>query len=109
MALVNLGDVSRYGHVHFDHAQRVSAFTEKNNQSAVGWINAGLYRLNAALFKNWAGQPFSLERDLLVMLVQNRLLTAVPLQTDFIDIGVPADYHRFCRWVATGRQNPLCN
>jgi D-glycero-alpha-D-manno-heptose 1-phosphate guanylyltransferase len=46
---------------------------------------------------------------LFLTLVQSRHLTAVPLQTDFIDIGVPADYHRFCRWVANGRQNPLCN
>lgn len=109
IAVVNLADVSRYGQVHFDHAQRVSAFVEKNGQCAVGWINAGLCHLNAELFNNWGGQPFSLERDLFAALVQNRRLTAVPLQTDFIDIGVPADYHRFCRWVATGRQNPLCN
>jgi D-glycero-alpha-D-manno-heptose 1-phosphate guanylyltransferase len=109
MAVVNLADVSRYGQVHFDHAQRVSAFVEKNGQCAVGWINAGLCHLNAELFKNWDGQPFSLERDLFATLVQSSRLTAVPLQTDFIDIGVPADYHRFCRWVATGRQDPLCN
>jgi len=109
MAVVQLADVSRYGQVHFDHAQRVSAFAEKNGQCAVGWINAGLCHLNAELFKNWDGQPFSLERDLFSTLVQNRRLTAVPLQTDFIDIGVPADYHRFCRWVATGRQDTLCN
>lgn len=109
MAVVNLSDVSRYGQVHFDHAQRVTAFAEKNDQSATGWINAGLCHLNADLFKNWNGRPFSLERELFATLVQNSRLTAAPLQTDFIDIGVPADYHRFCRWVATGRQKPLCN
>ena len=109
MAVVNLADVSRYGQVHFDQAQTVTVFAEKNAQSAKGWINAGLCHLNVEIFKRWDGQPFSLERDLFSTLVQNRRLTAVPLQTDFIDIGVPADYHRFCRWVATGRQNPLCN
>ena len=109
MAVVNLVDVSRYGQVHFDHAKRVTAFAEKNGQSAAGWINAGLCHLDAELFKNWDGQPFSLERELFATLVQNSRLTATPLQTDFIDIGVPADYHRFCRWVATGRHNPLCN
>jgi D-glycero-alpha-D-manno-heptose 1-phosphate guanylyltransferase len=109
MAVVNLADVSRYGQVHFDHAQHVTAFAEKNVQSAGGWINAGLCHLDADLFKNWDGQPFSLERDLFATLVQNHSLTAVPLQTDFIDIGVPADYHRFCRWVVNGRHNQLCN
>jgi NDP-sugar pyrophosphorylase family protein len=109
MAVVNLADVSRYGQVHFDQAKRVTAFAEKNDQCTAGWINAGLCRLNAELFYNWNGHPFSLERDLFEALVQNRRLTAVPLITDFIDIGVPTDYHRFCHWVATGRQNPLCN
>jgi D-glycero-alpha-D-manno-heptose 1-phosphate guanylyltransferase len=109
IAVVNLPDVSRYGQVHFDHDKRVTAFAEKKGQCAAGWINAGLCHLNAALFKNWDGQPFSLERGLFVTLVQNRHLIAVPLQTDFIDIGVPADYHRFCNWVAAGRQKPLCN
>jgi len=109
MAVVNLTDVSRYGQVHFDHEHRVTAFAEKNGQCAAGWINAGLCHLNADLFRNWDGHPFSLERDLFAMLVQNQRLTAVPLHTDFIDIGVPDDYHRFCRWVATGRQIALCN
>lgn len=109
MAVINLADVSRYGQVHFDDDHRVSAFAEKNGQLAAGWINAGLCHLNAGLFKNWDGQPFSLERCLFPTLVHDHRLTAVPLQTDFIDIGVPADYHRFCRWVAAGRQDSLCN
>lgn len=109
IAVVNLRDVSRYGQVDFDHAQRVKAFAEKNGQHAPGWINAGLYKLDAELFKNWDGQPFSLERDLFPQLVQGGELTAVPLETTFIDIGIPDDYHRFCRWVATGRKEPLCS
>jgi D-glycero-alpha-D-manno-heptose 1-phosphate guanylyltransferase len=99
MAIINLPDVSRYGQVHFNQNQCITAFEEKNGQSASGWINAGLYHLSSKLFKNWDGQPFSLERDLLPSLVINRQLKAVPLQTDFIDIGVPADYYRFCNWV----------
>jgi len=109
MAVINLANVSRYGQVHFDNDLRVSAFTEKNGQLSAGWFNAGLCHLNVGLFKNWGGSPFSLERDLFPALVRDRRLTAVPLQTDFIDIGVPADYHRFCRWVASGRQDSLCN
>lgn len=109
MAVVNLSDVSRYGQVHFDDEQRVTAFTEKSNECKAGWINAGLCHLNAALFHDWDGQPFSLERKLFDKLVKDRRLTAVPLSTDFIDIGVPDDYHRFCRWVAGGRQTSLCN
>lgn len=109
MAVVNLPDVSRYGQVHYDLHQRVTAFTEKTDQCATGWINAGLCHLDAALFHDWNGLPFSLERNLFPKLVQARNLTAVPLHTDFIDIGVPDDYHRFCRWVVAGRQIALCN
>jgi len=109
MAVVLLADVSRYGQVHLDQSNHVTAFAEKNAKSGAGWINAGLCHLSAGMFKDWGGQPFSLERELLVTLVQNHSLTAVPLQTDFIDIGVPAEYHRFCRWVEAGRQIPLCN
>lgn len=109
MAVVNLADVSRYGRVHFDEAGYVTAFTEKSDECAPGWINAGLCQLSAELFKEWDGQPFSLERDLFPVLIRRRLLTAVPLQTDFIDIGVPNDYHHFCSWMASGRKGPLCN
>ena len=58
---------------------------------------------------DWDGQAFSLERSAFAALVQTGKLTAVPLQTDFIDIGIPDDYFRFCRWVEKGRQIPLCN
>lgn len=109
VAVINLADVSRYGQVRFDNGLRVTAFTEKNDKCAAGWINAGLCHLSADLFHNWDGQPFSLERVLFTTLVVERRLTVVPLQTDFIDIGLPADYYRFSRWVSTGRQGSLCN
>jgi NDP-sugar pyrophosphorylase family protein len=109
IAVVNLADVGRYGQVNFDYSQLVTAFKEKNHLFATGWVNAGLSHLSVGLFENWGGKPFSLERDLFVSLVNDRRLKAVPLTTDFIDIGVPSDYHRFCRWVASGRKDPLCS
>ena len=107
VAVVNLADVSRYGQVHFDQLNFVTAFAEKTNERSAGWINTGLCYLSANLFDDWSGEPFSLERHLFTTLVNNRNLTAVPLQTEFIDIGIPDDYHRFCRWVEGGRQFPL--
>ena len=109
MAVIKLADVSRYGQVCFDHNHVVQAFSEKQSVATAGWINGGLGRLNVELFRNWDGKRFSLERDLYPLLVQENRLTAVPLITNFIDIGVPDDYHRFCHWVASGRQLPLCN
>ena len=109
MAVVKLSDVSRYGQVHFDREHRITAFGEKTDQCRAGWINAGLCHLNTELFSDWGGEPFSLERDLFSGLTERGHLTAVPLQTDFIDIGIPADYHRFCRWSAADAQASRCN
>lgn len=107
MAILRLPDVRRYGQVDIDQDFLVTTFFEKDLRSRPGWINAGLCHLNADLFKDWDGKPFSLERKLFSELVQSKILSAVPLQTDFIDIGVPEDYYRFCRWIGTGRQVPL--
>ena len=109
LAAVKLVDVSRYGQVHFDRELRVTAFIEKNAQYGPGWINAGLCRLAAKYFFNWDGRPFSLERDFFPKLVSSRLLSIQMLHTDFIDIGVPEDYHRFCKWINSGRNISLCN
>ena len=109
MAVIKLADVSRYGQVHFDDQHLVQEFTEKKSFATGGWINGGLGKLNAELFRNWDGKRLSIERDLYPLLVRENRLSAVPLTTDFIDIGVPDDYHRFCHWVASGRQLPLCN
>jgi NDP-sugar pyrophosphorylase family protein len=109
IAVVKLSHVSRYGQVHFDTNNSVRAFTEKNPNATEGWINAGLGRLGVSLFIGWDEKPFSLERDLYPLLVQEYKLKAIPLKTEFIDIGVPDDYYQFCRWAASGRQFALCN
>jgi len=107
IAIVNLADVGRYGQVHFDQLNFVTKFAEKTSLISAGWINAGLCYLSADLFNEWNGEAFSLERHLFTTLVNNLNLTAVPLQTDFIDIGIPADYQRFCDWVLAGRKTKL--
>ena len=107
IAVLNLPDVSRYGEVHFNEYHSVISFKEKTNHKSAGWINAGLSLLCAELFQDWNGEPFSLERHLFATLVNNRNLKAVPLQTEFIDIGIPADYQRFCDWVVAGRKTKL--
>jgi D-glycero-alpha-D-manno-heptose 1-phosphate guanylyltransferase len=107
IAIVNRIDVSRYGLVHFDQSNKVTAFLEKNALITDGWINAGLCHLSSSQFKDWDGQPFSLERDFFPKLVKNQSLTVVPLNTDFIDIGIPGDYYKFCRWIESGKKTSL--
>lgn len=107
MAVVYLDNVGRYGQVQFNEDQLVTSFTEKDDQDSSGWINAGLCHLDPVLLETWAGQPFSLERGLFPKLLKKQQLTAVPLQTPFIDIGIPEDYYRFCRWIESGKQDFL--
>lgn len=109
MAVVHLDNVGRYGQIQFNEDQLVTSFAEKNDQLTSGWINAGLCHLDPALFKNWTGKPFSLERDLFPKLVKKQQLTAVPLQAPFIDIGIPDDYYQFCRWIESGKHEFSCN
>lgn len=109
MAILSLRDASRYGQVQFDDQFNVTAFSEKSSSQGPGWINAGLCHLNADLFKNWDGQPFSLERISFPELASRGALKAIPLQTDFIDIGIPGDYFRFCDWIEAGRKSKLCS
>jgi D-glycero-alpha-D-manno-heptose 1-phosphate guanylyltransferase len=109
VAVVHLENTSRYGGVRFDEQRTVTEFIEKNISGVPGWINAGLCLLHSALFDRWDGQRFSLEHHFFPQLVQKRLLKAAPIKSDFIDIGVPADYQRFCTWVMNDCQGNLCN
>ncbi len=102
MAAIEVGNTGRYGSV-IVAGDKVLAFTEKQSGACAGWINAGVYHLQASLFTDWRGQPFSLESELLPMLSSAGRLDVALLQTQFIDIGVPEDYLRFCRWIESGR------
>lgn len=101
--VVQVPDVGRYGEVVFDDKHLVTAFVEKGNNSNIGWINAGISRMNASFFQCWDSQPFSLENSTYPQLVKRKILAAIALDTEFIDIGIPKDYARFCRWVESGR------
>lgn len=104
IAVVYLDSVGRYGQIQFDGSRLVKSFAEKTDQHTSGWINAGLCSLDPMIFQNWNGKPFSLEYDLFPKLVKDQELSAVPIPTSFIDIGVPEDYFRFCRWIESGKR-----
>lgn len=103
IAVVEVNDVGRYGQIIFNNKFKITAFSEKNSIKKNGWINAGFYRLSPSLFQGWDGLPFSLERDLFGRLLKEGGLMAVPLKTDFIDIGIPDDYYRYCHWIESGK------
>jgi len=107
MAVLRVSNSNRYGQVEFDEQLKVTTFIEKSNAQGSGWINAGLCHLNADMFQSWYGRPFSLERVLFPQLAGEGVLGTVALQTDFIDIGIPADYLRFSNWIKNDRKGIL--
>lgn len=109
LAVVRRQDTGRYGQVRFNEGGRVTAFVEKSAGGGGGWINAGLCQLSPGLFANWDGKSLSIERAMYPNWVAEGILRAVPLVTEFIDIGIPEDYYRFCRWAEAGARGSLCN
>jgi NDP-sugar pyrophosphorylase family protein len=100
LGVKSVSDVSRYGSALVDHSGFIRGFSEKAiKDNGPGWINAGLVKLDAKEFATWNGEPFSLERVTLPSLANAGRLRAVKLDGEFIDIGIPDDYYRFCNWI----------
>lgn len=103
LVVVKVEDAGRYGCIRFDDKKLITDFQEKNAALEAVWINAGLCHLTTELFKDWDHEPFSLERVSFPLWATRGALKAVPSQSDFIDIGIPEDYFRFCRWIESGK------
>ena len=96
IGLVQVADASRYGRVEWQ-GQFVRNFIEKKNNAVSGWINAGVYYLAPEDFEDWDGRPCSLEREMLPKWTKQNRLRVCALETEFIDIGIPQDYEKFCQ------------
>lgn len=107
IAAVKVKDCSRYGALVLENA-KIEKFLEKNLSHNGGFINAGSYHLSPNIFKDFlASANFSLENDVFPTLVENGTLSAIKIDTHFIDIGVPEDYFRFCTWIKSGKKIEL--
>ena len=99
---VEVADVGRYGGMDIQSGH-VNAFCEKETSTGWGWINAGIYHLCPEIFDDFrVGDSFSLETTVFPGFLEHGKLNAIKLDTDFVDIGIPEDYLRFCRWVKMG-------
>jgi NDP-sugar pyrophosphorylase family protein len=96
IAVVKMENTGRYGGVLLNNEYQVISFSEKNKNFGPGLVNAGIYKLSTDLFKRWDGMPFSLEQKIFPELVLMGRLNALVLKSDFIDIGIPEDYEKFC-------------
>jgi D-glycero-alpha-D-manno-heptose 1-phosphate guanylyltransferase len=107
ISVVEVANAKRYGTIVFDKNLCVTRFTEKIESGYSGWINAGLSLLHPEIFTSWDGKENSLEADYFPSLVKQNCLIALPLKDNFIDIGIPEDYHRFCKWIEQSQEGQL--
>jgi len=94
IATVQVADRSQFGGVVVNREQQVISFLEKGTNYA-GTINAGLYRINLRAFYGQDPGSFSMETQVMPLLVTKNALQARMLAGPFIDIGIPDDYHLF--------------
>ncbi|WP_260433515.1 sugar phosphate nucleotidyltransferase [Burkholderia sp. Bp8998] len=94
LAATPMHDASRYGTLDFDmKSRRLSAFREKRHGH--GYINAGTYVVNVQKLLGFDfPEKFSFEQAFLSERVAELDIRVFPEVTEFIDIGVPADYAR---------------
>ncbi len=85
-------DTGRYGVLDVDSENRVTAFREKQS-SRSGYINAGIYLIDRNVIPRDRDR-FSFEKDFLEPGTSRLNLRMVPLDGNFIDIGIPEDYRR---------------
>lgn len=98
IGMVCVDDRQRFGGIESNAVGQVVRLSEKGI-GGYGMINAGLYRISLAGFKDEQSKKFSFENSTLQRLCVQMQLYAVALDCDFIDIGVPSDYLKLCRKV----------
>ena len=93
MAVRHLQDCGRYGRVRMSQ-NTITGFEEKTGNDA-GYVNAGVYLINTGFARSLdLGRAFSFESDVLERRCREVLMLAVPVESYFIDIGIPDDYLR---------------
>lgn len=106
IAAVKVKDCSRYGALVVEN-MKIKKFLEKKASYEGGLINAGLYHLSPDIFADLKRASFSLEDDIFPKVAEKLMFSAIEIETDFIDIGVPKDYFRFCKWIESGKKIEL--
>lgn len=96
MALSQVVNANRYGRVQLDDWSNIVHFAEKDPSAEPGLINAGVYLAEPDIFRFIPEGAISLEADVLPALLQaGQVIRGYARTAEFIDIGIPEDYHRF--------------
>lgn len=106
ISLLQVSENTRYGKVEIEKG-KITSFTEKDGKEGEALINTGLYFLKPENILSIQEKKFSMEKDLFPKLACKGVLGAKVVQSNFIDIGIPEDYRRFCEWVQMGMVGSL--
>jgi NDP-sugar pyrophosphorylase family protein len=107
LAAVSVPNSQRYGSLVFNE-YGISEFKEKSKSNGQAFISSGLYHLLPDIFEGFdPGSSFSLEEQVFPNLVSKNMLGVIELNTIFIDIGVPEDYLKFCKWINSEKKYDL--
>jgi len=107
IGVIRAESCERYGAILL-RENKIIKFIEKNQTEGSGIINAGIYHLIPSIFENIKNDiPVSLEREIFPELSSSGKIDGILLDGNFIDIGVPKDYTRFCKWITDGKKNEL--
>lgn len=94
IALKHLKVADRYGAVKVDSNNNIISFSEKNPEAMNISINAGIYFLKKETCDLIPNGFCSLENEIFPILTKNRKLLGINCDGEFIDIGIPEDYHK---------------
>lgn len=97
IVLIKSTNSERYGFVEVAPDKSIISFKEKQLNQGEGYVNAGIYKFQSSFFKELEVKNISLENNILPQLVNNKQLSALLLDSKFIDIGIPQDYQLFCQ------------
>lgn len=106
VALKKLSYTDRYGTVHLDTDNRITAFTEKQFQQEDGLINGGVYYFDKRVLQVANLERFSLEKDVLERNMHTLDIRGETFDSYFIDIGIPEDYKKAQDELAQPRNQP---
>ena len=92
ICLTQVDDCSRFGSVKIDENNMILEFVEKNQKSARGLVNSGIYLFEREIIERFPkDKKFSLEHELFPQLIGKGLYGFL-FSGDFIDIGTPESF-----------------
>jgi D-glycero-alpha-D-manno-heptose 1-phosphate guanylyltransferase len=94
LGIVSVQNRARFGGVNLNVDGKILSFTEKGVNGG-GFINCGHYRIHRSAFELINLDSFSMELDILPILLEKELVKSCQINGRFIDIGIPKDYREF--------------